>query len=111
MPDYSRFAAARSTQHAARSGDKGKDSFHPSRRSRTAGCVLRALRCVRAEGAGLIAAIVLSAVAVGWSHTGRGAPRGLRAPELRAERWINSSPLTLSQLRGKVVAVEFWTFG
>jgi hypothetical protein len=59
----------------------------------------------------LIAAVVLAAVAAGWGGTGRGAPHGPRAPELRAERWINSSPLTSSQLRGKVVAVEFWTFG
>jgi len=66
---------------------------------------------MREKGRWLIAAVALAAVAVGWTHTGRGAPRGLRAPELRAERWINSSPLTLSQLRGKVVAVEFWTFG
>jgi thiol-disulfide isomerase/thioredoxin len=25
--------------------------------------------------------------------------------------WFNSSPLSLAQLRGKVVLVEFWTFG
>ena len=59
----------------------------------------------------LIAAVALAAVLAGWARTGRGAPRGPQAPELRAERWINSSPLTPSQLRGKVVAVEFWTFG
>lgn len=28
----------------------------------------------------------------------------------RADDWINSPPLTLEQLRGKVVLVEFWTF-
>jgi hypothetical protein len=25
--------------------------------------------------------------------------------------WINSAPLTLSGLRGRVVLVEFWTYG
>ena len=25
--------------------------------------------------------------------------------------WINSAPLTLASLRGKVVLVHFWTFG
>jgi hypothetical protein len=27
------------------------------------------------------------------------------------ERWINGGPLTTPGLRGKVVLVEFWTFG
>jgi hypothetical protein len=27
------------------------------------------------------------------------------------ERWINSEPLTTPGLRGRVVLVEFWTFG
>ena len=34
------------------------------------------------------------------------------APELTGiTAWINSDPLTMSGLRGKVVLVEFWTFG
>ena len=33
------------------------------------------------------------------------------APELHNEIWLNSTPLHLSALRGKVVMVEFWTFG
>jgi cytochrome c biogenesis protein CcdA/thiol-disulfide isomerase/thioredoxin len=34
------------------------------------------------------------------------------APELTGlAGWINSEPLTLSDLRGKVVIVDFWTFG
>ncbi len=33
------------------------------------------------------------------------------APELQNETWLNSSPLALADLRGKVVIVEFWTFG
>ena len=32
------------------------------------------------------------------------------APQLRGERWLNSAPLELAALRGKVVLVEFWTF-
>jgi hypothetical protein len=59
----------------------------------------------------LIAAVALATVAAGGVRTGRVASQSPRAPELRAERWINSSPLTQSHLRGKVVAVEFWTFG
>ncbi len=33
------------------------------------------------------------------------------APEIRAGTWINSEPLGPEDLRGKVVLVEFWTFG
>ena len=34
------------------------------------------------------------------------------APEIRGiTAWINSRPLTLANLRGKVVLVHFWTFG
>ena len=33
------------------------------------------------------------------------------APEVRAEKWLNSEPLDIEGLRGKVVLVEFWTFG
>lgn len=33
------------------------------------------------------------------------------APEFRnIEKWLNSEPLEMSQLRGKVVLVEFWTY-
>ena len=33
------------------------------------------------------------------------------APEFSTGTWINSEPLTLKALRGKVVLIEFWTFG
>ncbi|MBS0203000.1 MAG: redoxin domain-containing protein [Planctomycetes bacterium] len=37
---------------------------------------------------------------------------GCVAPELRdVTAWINSQPLTLEKLRGKVVVVHFWAFG
>ena len=35
-----------------------------------------------------------------------------RAPELEGqEGWLNSDPLAMTQLQGKVVALHFWTFG
>jgi hypothetical protein len=36
---------------------------------------------------------------------------GERAPEIVGEAWINSSPLSLKDLAGRVVLVEFWTYG
>ena len=36
---------------------------------------------------------------------------GSPAPELLNKTWINSEPLHLADLKGKVVMVEFWTFG
>src|SRR5271169_6478125 len=35
---------------------------------------------------------------------------GHPAPEISAGEWLNSAPLHLSELRGKVVLLEFWTF-
>lgn len=32
------------------------------------------------------------------------------APEISNDIWINSEPLTLKSLRGRVVLIEFWTF-
>jgi cytochrome c biogenesis protein CcdA/thiol-disulfide isomerase/thioredoxin len=38
-------------------------------------------------------------------------PRAAAAPEVRGiAEWINSKPLTLRQLRGKVVLIDFWTY-
>lgn len=33
------------------------------------------------------------------------------APDITNEVWLNAEPHTLEDLRGKVVLVEFWTFG
>ena len=33
------------------------------------------------------------------------------APELAQGEWINSEPLTLKNLHGRVVLIDFWTFG
>ncbi len=36
---------------------------------------------------------------------------GQPAPELTNTVWINSAPLQLADLRGKVILLEFWTYG
>jgi len=34
-----------------------------------------------------------------------------RAPEFKVDTWLNSSPLTMSKLKGKVTVVHFYAFG
>ena len=33
------------------------------------------------------------------------------APDIGGGPWLNSAPLSLAALRGRVVFVEFWTYG
>lgn len=52
-----------------------------------------------------------SAVAMAWPAVAAGPGTPRPAPELvGGGPWINSPPLQLSSLRGKVVLVEFWTY-
>ena len=68
--------------------------------------MLLALVVVAVVGA---AAGVLLVVPSGEAQSG---PRiGRAAPEITGGPWINSEPLSLQQLRGRVVYVEFWTYG
>jgi hypothetical protein len=53
----------------------------------------------------VVAAVILAPVRVGAVSPGKPAPDIAGAP------WINSKPLTTGELRGRVVMVEFWTYG
>jgi hypothetical protein len=61
------------------------------------------------------ASLVVAALVAPWLVAGTAAAQASRlgtpAPEVAGERWINSAPLTTQALRGRVVLVEFWTFG
>ena len=46
-----------------------------------------------------------------WPNSGAAISAGKAAPEITGEHWLNSSPLTIVSLRGRVVLVEFWTYG
>ena len=55
----------------------------------------------------LLSGLVLLTAATITLATSVGRP----APELLNETWLNTQPLSLASLKGKVVMVEFWTFG
>jgi len=65
----------------------------------------------------LVAARVLAVAAVALlggpelAGAQRGARIGQPAPEVTGGPWINSEPLSMESLRGRVVFVEFWTYG
>jgi len=46
-----------------------------------------------------------------WPGLGDAISPGKPAPELAGEIWLNSKPLTVAALKGRVVLVEFWTYG
>ncbi len=57
---------------------------------------------------------VLSLGLAGWMvgpAAGQALRRGQPAPEIAGGPWINSPPLTMAGLKGRVVLVEFWTYG
>jgi len=63
-----------------------------------------------------IALVFVTVIAIGafWPQGAqgqRGARVGQPAPEITGGPWINSEPLSLTGLRGRVVFVEFWTYG
>ncbi|MFL9896940.1 thioredoxin family protein [Paraburkholderia fungorum] len=65
-----------------------------------------------AAGAAAIATLVASpAASAASTPTANMINNGTIAPEFTGiDKWLNSDPLTLQQLRGKVVLVDFWTY-
>jgi thiol-disulfide isomerase/thioredoxin len=45
------------------------------------------------------------------SRVGYSANMHIKAPEVISKNWLNTQPVRMADLRGKVVLVEFWTFG
>jgi len=69
---------------------------------------------MRASAAAGIAVAMLVAGLLGTpapAHAQRGARIGQPAPDVTGGPWINSEPLSMDKLRGRVVFVEFWTYG
>lgn len=60
----------------------------------------------------LVCCVLVGLVVLGFGVVaGQTLRSGDPAPEIAGERWINGGPLTMRGLRGRVVLVEFWTFG
>ena len=47
----------------------------------------------------------------GGTISTKGETKAAVAPEISGGTWINTDPLTLKGLRGRVVVIDFWTFG
>jgi hypothetical protein len=61
-----------------------------------------------------LAALILgvSLTATSWAGVQQPAAMKIPAPEIQGiDEWINSKPLSLKDLKGKVVVVHFSTFG
>src|SRR5574339_217812 len=52
---------------------------------------------------------ILTVLFLVWAVVNAGV--GMKAPDIASQTWLNSDPIHLSDLKGKVVLVEFWTFG
>ncbi|MDH4088400.1 MAG: redoxin domain-containing protein [Nitrospira sp.] len=64
--------------------------------------------CVSLRWLGIVVVVLL----VGWlTLRPADAMIGKPAPDITNPTWLNSAPLRMADLRGKVVMVEFWTFG
>ena len=62
------------------------------------------------KGGTLLLAAALFPLAT--AHGQQPAEMKIAAPELKdVDEWINTKPLKLQDLRGKVVVLHFWTFG
>jgi len=57
------------------------------------------------------AALLVMGVLGAGTAAGQALRLGQAAPEIAGRPWINGGPLTLEGLRGRVVLVEFWTYG
>jgi hypothetical protein len=63
------------------------------------------------RGIALAAVVLVLAAVVVTSAGGQALAPGRPAPDIAGGPWINSEPLTMPALRGRVVLVEFWTYG
>jgi hypothetical protein len=68
------------------------------------------LRGLIALAVAVVAAVAMLAV-LADGVAGQALKVGAPAPDIAGAPWIGSEPLTIAGLRGRVVLVEFWTYG
>jgi hypothetical protein len=69
---------------------------------------------MRRMRSGIISSLILglSLAAVPSARAQQPVAMKTPAPQLKGiDEWINSKPITLPDLKGKVVVLHFWTFG
>jgi hypothetical protein len=62
----------------------------------------------------VVSFFALAITLIAWSSwPGRAEPflSGKPAPDISGGPWLNSKPLAINDLKGRVVLVEFWTYG
>jgi hypothetical protein len=59
----------------------------------------------------LAAILPLTATTQLWPGRAVAVTIGNLAPDIAGESWINSKPFTINDLKGRVVIVDFWTYG
>ena len=59
----------------------------------------------------LVLGALVAAVLSGGAAAGQALRLGQPAPEVTGAPWITGGPLSMQALRGRVVLVEFWTYG
>lgn len=65
------------------------------------------------ERRGRLPALLGALLAVGLAGPAAAGPpaAGQPAPDVAGAPWVNSPPLTMAALRGRVVLIDFWTYG
>ena len=53
--------------------------------------------------------LLLLAIGTAWPRAGVAVTNATAAQDIAGNTWINSKPLTIASLKGRVVLVEFWT--
>jgi hypothetical protein len=66
---------------------------------------------MRGRAMSAVMALTLALGVYSGAEAQRGPRIGRPAPDIAGGPWINSEPLSLDVLRGRVLLVEFWTYG
>jgi thiol-disulfide isomerase/thioredoxin len=69
------------------------------------------MRNIAKRASVFLLAYLATFIVVANKESANAGENGRPAPEITGQTWINTEPLRLADLKGKVVMVEFWTFG